>query len=212
MIEEWGVVTNMAITKLGLLRLMSNWPFVGKKIRLTLANRLLEEFDAVEKGFNSATVRFSTAISRLYDSLEGFDFALEEDFAAYHSLTLTAYTKTSGEAHRLLERLQGIGGPKTENYFKETMKESPSPFLGWYSNRQSFEGFIGGSIALIDLYTKMNPRSTDGHVYTAKELAVSYSNQEFLSSKYFKLLVLDLLQVLRVVLYLEINGIHEKER
>mgnify|MGYP003407327187 CR=1 FL=1 len=202
----------MAITKLGLLRLMSNWPFVGKKIRLTLSHQLLGEFDAVEKGFGSATVRFSTAIAQLYDSLEGFDFALEEDFAAYNALTLTAYTKTSGEAHKLLERLRGIGGPKLEDYFKETMKEQPSPFLGWYSNRQSFEGFVAGTIALVELYTQMNPRSTDGRVYTAKELAVTYSTQEFLSSKYFKLLVLDLIQVLRIVLYLEINGIHEKER
>lgn len=202
----------MAITKLGLLRLMSGWPFVGKKIRLSLTNRLLEEFDAVEKGFNSATVRFSTSIARLYDSLEGFDFALEEDFETYNTLTLTTYTKTSGEAHRLLQQLRGIGGPKVEGYFKETMKEGVTPFLGWYSNRQSFEGFIAGAIDLIDLYTKMNPRSNDGHVYTAKELAVAYSTQEFLSSKYFKLLTLDLIQVLRVVLYLEINGIHEKER
>ncbi|MNG40348.1 hypothetical protein D3C84_1288950 [compost metagenome] len=58
----------------------------------------------------------------------------------------------------------------------------------------------------------MNPRSDDDHVYTAKELAVSYSTQEFLSSRYFKLLVLDLIQALRIVLDLEINGIYEKER
>lgn len=202
----------MAITKLALLRLMSNWPFVGKKIRLTLANQLLDKFDLVEKGFSSPTIRFSHNLHTLYDSLEGFDYTLEEDFQAYHRLTLVAYTKTSGEAHRLLERLRGIGGPKVEEYFKDTMKEAPSPFLNWYSNKHSFEGFIGGTIWLLDLYTKMNPRSDDGHVYTAKELAVSYSTQEFLSSKYFKLLVLDLIQALRIVLDLEINGIHEKER
>jgi hypothetical protein len=202
----------MAITKLALLRLMSHWPFVGKKIQHNLTQQLLEKLDKVEKSFGSPTIRFSTNIAVLYDSLEGFDFTLEENFTEYNRLALVAYTKTSGEAHKLLERLSGIGGPKVADYFKDTMKDAPSPFLDWYSNRHSFEAFIGGTISLLDLYTKMNPSSNDGHVYTAKELAVSYSTQEFLSSKYFKFLVLDLIQALRIVLYLEINGIHEKER
>lgn len=202
----------MALTKSALLRLISNLPFVGKKARLSLVNELLEKLDEVEKGFASPTVRFSHNLHRLYDSLEGFDYTLKEDFNEYNSLRLVAYTKTSGEAHRLLERLQGIGGPKPEDYFKDTIKDTPGAFLDWYSNKTSFEGFIFKTILLLGLYTKMNARTNDGHVYTAAELSVSFSTQEFLSSKYFKLLVLDLIEALRIVLHLEAKSIHEKDR
>lgn len=202
----------MAITKLALLRLMSGWPVVGKKIKATLAEQLLVKLEEVEKGFASPTTRFSTNIHFLYDSLEGFDYTLKEDFGEYNSLRLITYTKTSGEAYKLLERLRGIGGPKVEDYFKDTIKDTPGAFLDWYSNKTSFEGFISSSVMLLGIYAKMNARTNDGHVYTATELAVSYSTQEFLSGKYFKLLVLDLIEALRIVLHLEVKSIHERDR
>lgn len=201
----------MAITKLKLLRFMSAWPLVGNAISLSLAEGLLLKLSQVEKGFNSRTIRFSENLHRLYDSLEGFDTPLNEDFPYLSGVRTVMYTKTSLSASRLLERLNNVGGPAIEDFFKDTIKDTPLPFLDWYSNRDSFETFIGGVTILLGLYTKMYPRNEDGHVYTGEELQSNSVAQAFLASRHFKLLVLDFIEALRVVLHLEIDKIHERK-
>lgn len=200
----------MAITKLKLLRLMSTWPLVGTGIRLRLNQELTDKLVSVSKGFNSPKIRFSENLHFLYDSLQGLDVELEEDFRSFASMELVVYTKTSAVAATLLYRLSEVGGCNPEDHFKETLKELPTPFLDWYSNKQTLDHFIGGTVKLLDLYTKMYPRDNDGHAFTARELKMNTHTQEFLSGRHFKLLVVDFIQVLLLMLALEKRGLYEK--
>lgn len=200
----------MAITRLKLLRFMSTWPLVGAGIKLRLNKELSDKLETVSKGFNSPKIRFSENLHFLYDSLQGLDIELEENFKAMANMELVTYTKTSAMASVLLYRLSEPGGCKLEDYFKETLKELPLPFLDWYSNKLTLDAFLGGTVTLLDLYTKMYPRDNDGHAYTATELKMNTHTQEFLSGRHFKLLIVDFIQVLLLLLALERRGLYEK--
>lgn len=201
----------MGPTKLALFSLMSTWPIVGKHCRAKVAEQLLDTLDKVEKAFTSPVIRFVDNIAFLSRSFTGFDWTLQEDLRLYKSLRCTTFTRTTNAAHTLLERLKEEGSPPNfENYFKDSVASNPTPFLDWYSNEQTLMSFISNSILLLEVYTLVNTPSDETTVYRGKEPTASYSTLEFFKSRYFKLLVLDLIESLRIVLNLEVRGEYEK--
>lgn len=201
----------MGPTKLALFSLMSSWPMVGKLCRTKIAEHLLQALDKVEKDFTSPVVRFVDNIAYLGDALRSFDYALEEDLRLYKVLRITTFTKTSHTAYTLLERLKVEGAPPNfEDYFKETVNPLPQPLLDWYSNEASLAGFINNAILLLHEYSLVNTPSGDRLVYKGTVPTTRFGTLEFFKSRYFKLLVLDLIQSLRIVLNLEVRGHHGK--
>jgi hypothetical protein len=191
--------------------LLSRLPIIGPKVRVIVAKEMLAKLDKVEKGFTSPVVRYVDNIAELGRSLKGFDWHLEEDLKLYKSLRIITFTKTSGAAYRLLERIELDGAPPNfEDYFKDTVNPRPLPLLDWYSNHASMVGFISSTILLLEEYTSVNTPTDDSNVYGGRESTASYSTLEFFKSRYFTFLVLDLIQSLRMVLNLEVRGTHEK--
>lgn len=203
----------MGPTKLALFSFMSSWPLVGKHCRVNVAKHLLQSLDKVEKNFTSPVVRFVDNIAYLGEVLKSFNYTLEEDLRHYKVLRITTFTKSSHTAYTLLEVInQDVGVPNFEEYFKETAIVYPKPLLDWYSNEQSLMGFINNAILLLHEYSRVNTPSDDSRVYTPTAPTTPYATLEFFKSRYFKFLVLDLIQSLRIVLNLEVRGHHAKEQ
>lgn len=202
----------MITNKMAMLNLLSSWPFVGRRFRVAVIEQLLAQFDIVEKGFSSPSVRFAHNIHTLHNTLQGFDYNPQEDFGYFKGLEFNSYTKTSARACSLLEVVgRNNGLPEMDFYFKDTIKDSPHQFLDWYSNQNSLTTFIGNTIQLLNFYVLLNPLSEEGSPHVFRPGEISFNTKEFLAGRYFKLVVLDFIQALRVLLHLEQRGEHVKE-
>lgn len=198
---------------MSLLNLLSTWPFVGKRFRAAAVGQLLEQLDIVEKGFSSPSVRFAHNIHALHIALQGFDYNLQEDFGYFKGLEFNPYTKTSARAFALLDVIKLNNGlPELDLYFKDTLKDSSHQFLDWYSNQNTVVGFVGNTIQLLNIYVRLNPLTEDGEPHIFQPGEISYNTREFIGGRYFKLLVLDFIQVLKVLLHLEQRGNYGKEK
>ena len=204
----------MGTTWLAMLRLMSSWPVVGTHCRGKIAEHLLDAVNTVEANFNSKTIRFADNLAGLYHHLQGYVYPeLEEDFHLYRTLQLSTFSKTSGEAYRLLERIKEEGGPPDfEPYFRDGLPGASRPLMDWYSNQQTLEGFITEGILLLKRYTEVNLRTDGGTEFTDQGPRVTYATLEFFKTRYLKYLVLDLINALRLVLDLEVRATYVKER
>lgn len=197
----------MITNKLAMANLLSTWPLIGKRFRKDYIAQLLTQLNIVEKGFDKVMVRFSHNIHVLNNALQGFDCDIVDDYPHYKTLVLATYTKTSNQAYKLL---QDIKRPTNTNefsiYFNDTLIDPNTPLLTWYSNRESVLSFIGAMVELIRDYAEAVPYSDDGTVFVGDPKELNHCTQEFVSSRYFKLLILDFINTLRIVLYLEVKG------
>lgn len=197
----------MITNKLAMANLLSTWPLIGKRFRKDYITQLLAQLDTVEKSFDKVMVRFSHNIHNLHNALQGFDCDIVDDYPHYKTLSFPAYTKTSNQALKLLQDIKRHSNTtELETYFKGTLINPGAPFLDWYSNRESVLSFIGGTVELIKDYVEAVPYSDDGTVFAGVPKELNHCTQEFVSSRYFKLLILDFINALRIVLYLEVKG------
>lgn len=198
----------MKLTQHGVLKVMSSWPVVGDHFQVKLEKSLLLRLETIEARFSSATVRFQTQLHDLYDCLKVLKAPLEIDVRGFHDYVLVAHTKTSGDAQKLLEKLNdGIYIPH-EEYFKSVGMGRRDQFLDWFSNEQSFNVFLTSMTWLLHVYCSRVPRtpSEDGTVFVSKEIECNEVTEAFMVSKWFRLLIMDLIQSLTVVLTQRTGG------
>lgn len=199
----------MITNKMSLLNLLSSWPIIGKRCRASAVKHTLEQFDEIVKGFDSPSVRFSHNIHALHNALQGFDYFLTEDLSYFKTVRLSPFTKTSATACEWLDILElSTGLPEIDKYKNDL---SSDRFLDWYSGRETLGQFIGNTIHLVDIYVAVNPATEEGIPRIFNPGEISFNTKEFIGSRYFKLFVLDLIRVLKVLLHLEQRGDHDKE-
>lgn len=194
----------MVITKPGLLKAMSGLPFVGTRCQTALDKFLLQQLDLIEGRFGSANARFVTQLHDLYDCLKDLQGPLEIDVRRSHGYAVAVHTKTSGDAQRLLDRLHQGFFINPDEYFTSARRTN---LLDWYSNADSIQAFAAGMKDLLQVYCNNHPRPelTDGPA-GYREIPVNEVTENFVTSRFFKLVVLDLIQMLTAVLSQRLGG------
>lgn len=197
----------MKITQHGMLKMASTWPVVGNHFQAKLDKSLLVRLEMIEARFSSASVRFSAQVHDLYDCLKALQTPLDLKVGEFHSYDMVVHTKTSSDAQRLLERLTEGAFIKHDEFYKAG-GASRSDFLDWYSNSESFNHFVAGVTWLLHAYCSKIPRTPDGdgHIFLSKEVDCNEITETFMASRWFRLLILDLIQSLVVVLSQRIGG------
>lgn len=190
----------MILTKRSALQLLGKLPFVGKWAQLEHYNQLLEQFDEVQRGYGSAKVRFIDSIGLLYDALlQVSGVELKEDFDWFYTLELSVYTRTSGEAHRLLEGLVRGNPVKVEDVFRSFGVGSKVPFMDWYSSGYTSELFFTYGVSLVKMYCEQHAESLTPDQAKTKKNSFNPPLDAFLASKHFKMLTEDLIAVARLI-------------
>jgi len=198
----------MKLTQHGMLKVMSGWPVVGDHFQSRLDKSLLTRLETIEARFSSASVRFSTQLHDLYDCLKALKAPLDIDVSNFHNYVMIAHTKTSGDAHKLLDKLTNGVYVSHEEFFKSVGAGRRDEFLDWFSNEFSYNGFVSGMTWLLHVYCSKVPRGPDedGIPFTQKEIECNEVTETFIGSKWFRLLILDLIQSLIVVLTQRTGG------
>lgn len=192
----------MILTKRSLLQLLGKIPFVGKWAQKEHCNMLLAQFDEVQRGYGSAKVRFIDSVTLLYDALlEVSAFELKEDFDWLYTLELSVYTRTSGEAHRLLEGLFRGTPVKVEDAFRSFDVGRKVPFMDWYSSGYTSELFFTYGVNLLKLYCEQHSSQLTPEQAKAKKNSFNPPLDAFLSSKHFKMLTEDLIAIARLTVH-----------
>lgn len=190
----------MILTKRSVLQVLGKFPIVGRWAQLEHYNQLLNQFDEVQRGYGTARVRFIDSVTLLYDALLQLSTVeLREDFDWFYSLELSLYTRTSGEAHRLLDGLLRGNPVKVEDTFRSFGVGSKVPFMDWYSSGYTTELFFTQGIRLVKQYcehfaTELTPEQT-----IAKQRSFNPPLDAFLASKHFKMLTEDLIAIARLI-------------
>lgn len=179
-------------------------PWIGGWVRRRCLEKALVALDKVELGFTKPSVKFSDNVHLLYDSLKGIQPAAGVPHRAYQTSGINCHTKTSKIACELLESMDKAWGNAPETYFKSTGGNHTTAMLDWYSNESSLMEFHQRTLEMIFVFMQLNPRSADGNVYLGDPKGVSQRLEDFLNNRLFKLLVLDLIAVSRLVYQLEL--------
>ena len=197
----------MELTKQSVLKLLSRVPFVGNWARLEHCKWLLTQFDQVERGFNSPTVRFADALKLLYDNLlETSQLHFEEDFKWFNTIELNTFTKTSGEAHRLLEALHKGLTIDVEDFYRSHEVRKNVGFMQWYSSSYTLDLFFANGVSTVGMYCEVNAEQVSvEQALVAKKRPWNPPLDAFLASRYFKMMVEDLITVARIVVHSQIR-------
>lgn len=198
----------MHLTKRDLLKWLSRLPVIGERYRSKLDHSLLKELEQIEARLTngSATTRFDTQVHDLYDCLKGLEGPLPVNPREFLQIPMVSHTKSSGQAKGLLERLQQGLYINHDEYFVKAGAVRHHSFLDWYSNDESFAEFLDGMRTLLGLYCNLKPRDADGFQYDKKLALCNDVTETFVLSKWFKLVVLDLIQSLTAVLVQRTGG------
>lgn len=191
----------MQLTQHGIMKLLSGLPWVGDHFKMKLDEALLVRLDAIEARFSSASVRFATQLHDLYDCLKDLESPLEIEVSRFHGFAMLTHTKTSKEAQKLLERLEQGSYVQPEDYFRSAGAKHVN-FLDWYSNEESVNAFVNQMTRLLIIYCTNNNRSTveEADVFV-EPVETNEVTELFMGTKWFKLMILDLIQMLSVILF-----------
>lgn len=187
----------MGLTRKQKYGLLGKLPFIGKYIRMQVDKATLKELLFIEKQFASSTVRFDTLIHDLYDCLKDLERPLAVDPIKFHNYQLLIHTRSSKTISVYLERIYGNENLNFDAYFGLYINQREAGFLDWYSNDESVEKFVDQMMGLLML--TLVRFKCDGY----ETLKVPESNDELerlSSSRWLKLLIMDLIQVLVTIL------------
>mgnify|MGYP001024770921 CR=1 FL=1 len=205
----------MILTKRSVLQVLGKLPLIGKWAQLEHFNQLLNQFDEVQRGYGSAKVRFIDSVTLLYDALAQVALLeFEEDFAWFYTIELSVYTRTSGEAHRLLEGLIRANPVKVEDTFRSFGVGSKVPFMDWYSSGYTTELFFTHGVSLVRLYCENHLSQLTPEQAKAKKNSFNPPLDAFLTSKHFKMLTEDLIAIARLIVQSQLRVLNgeAKER
>lgn len=190
----------MILTKRSTLQLLSRLPVIGKWAQLEHCNQLLEQFDEVQRGYGSAKVRFIDSVTLLYDALiQVCAFELQEDFVWFYTLELGVYTRTSGDAHRLLAGLSNGTPVKVEDCFRSFDVGRKVAFMDWYSSGHTAALFFTYGVNLVKQYCEQHAEELTPEQVKAKKRVYNPPLDAFMTSKHFKMLTEDLIAFARIM-------------
>jgi hypothetical protein len=182
------------------LQLLSKFPIVGKWAQLEHCKQLLQQLDEVQRGYGSAKVRFIDSVTLLYDALlEACAFELQDDFVWFYTLELNVYTRTSGDAHRLLGALMRGELVKVEDCFRSYDVGRKVPFMDWYSSGHTTALFFTYGVNLIKVYCEQHAEQLTPDQVKTKKRVYNPPLDAFLVSKHFKMLTEDLISLARLM-------------
>lgn len=187
----------MGLTRKQKYGILGKLPFIGKYIRMQVDKATLKELLFIEKQFGSTTVRFDTLIHDLYDCLKDLERPLAIDPVKFHNYTFTVHTRSSKTIAVYLERIYENENLNFDAYFGLYINSRQASFLDWYSNEESIEKFVDQMLGLLMLACVRF--KCDGY----ETLQGPESNEELerlSSSRWLKLLIMDLIQVLVTIL------------
>lgn len=187
----------MGLTRKQKYGILGKLPFIGKYIRMQVDKATLKELLFIEKQFGSTTVRFDTLIHDLYDCLKDLERPLAIDPIKFHNYTFTIHTRSSKTIAVYLERIYENENLNFDAYFGLYINSREASFLDWYSNEESVEKFVDQMLGLLMLACVRF--KCDGY----ETLQGPESNEELerlSSSRWLKLLIMDLIQVLVTIL------------
>lgn len=193
----------MGLTRKEKYGILGELPFIGKYIRTRVDKATLKELLAIEKRFDLPTVRFDTLIHDLYDCLKDLERPLAIDPNNFHNYELVIHTRSSKTISTYLERIYNNENLNFDAYLGVYVHSRRAGFLDWYSNEESVEQFVDQVMGLLALTCVRY--KCDGY----ETFKVPESNAELerlSSSRWLKLLVMDLIQVLATVLEERIGG------
>lgn len=187
----------MGLTRKQKYGLMGKLPFIGKYIRRQVDKATLKELLFIEKQFASSTVRFDTLIHDLYDCLKDLERPLAIDPIKFHNYQFLIHTRSSKTISVYLERIYGNENLNFDTYFGLYINNREAKFLDWFSTEESVEKFVDQMMGLLMLTCVRF--KCEGY----ETLIVPESNAELerlSSSRWLKLLIMDLIQVLVTIL------------
>lgn len=193
---------SMNITKRDVLKILSELPLGGKYFNKKLEKSILTELRLIESRFSLASSRFAVQLHDLYDCLKYLEAPINVKVENYHHLSMTIHTKSVTTACSLIDSLNKNYPVKVEDYFKTIGMGKQDFFLNWFSDENGFNTLLVDSLRLLLLYCSNVPRTPnkDGDPYLTKKINCNPQTEMFIGSKWFKLLILDLIQSLCVVL------------
>lgn len=205
--------------KLSTLNLLRKVPAIGKWVDRLYCKELIKELTVINGNFGKSRVRFKDNIHQLYDVLQSASLTLEEDFGWLTDQRIKAYTKTSGEAYRLLDGvINNRSSAPPSAYFRTSEVQTPLSLKQWYSNAYSVDQFFDLGVTLIGLYCSVYPAtdviadSPTGSVMDHKDLRHNPLLQLLLSGTEFKLIVSDVIEVTTLICRSRIRNRHGKEK
>jgi len=187
----------MGLTRKQKYGMLGKLPFIGKYIRMQVDKATLKELLLIEKRFGSTTVRFDTLIHDLYDCLKDLERPLAVDPVKFHNHTFTIHTRSSKTIAVYLERIFENENLNFDAYFGLYVNSREVSFLDWYSNEESVEKFVDQMLGLLML-TCIRFKC-DGYE-TLKFTEGNVELERLSSSRWLKLLIMDLIQVLVTIL------------
>lgn len=184
-------------------RWLANWPIIGKVILRKIDIAMLLELQEIEARFALPSVRFVNQINDLYDCLKELQRPLQIDMSLFHDYVLAINTSSSRTISGLFERIADNEGLDLEEHFSKSGSRV-SKFLDWYSNEESVNYFINNTYTLVELYCSRNKRKDDPR--ELKPIKCNEATERLLNSRWFRVLVNDLIQVLVVILSQRTGG------
>ena len=209
----------MSSVKMSTLNLLKKVPLIGNWFGRVYYQALIKQLDIISDRFGMTKVRYTDNIHLLYDALKGTSLTLDEDFTWLYDQRIKVYTKTSGDAHRLLEAIivdRRSVVPST--YFRDYDVHSPVDLSAWYSNAYSVNTFYELGVTLVAIYCDVYPRSEKvidnqtGSVLDHDYLKHNPALQLLLTGLDFKLLVGDLIEISKLISRSRIRDRHGKEK
>lgn len=182
-------------------------PIVGTRIKIRYYNRLILRLEKINNQFGSVKIRFVTTLHELKGVVEeAHNIALEEDFRWFSETILDLNSTTSREVNEALKTILKGSPQKPEEGFRE-FGPIKRPLISWYSNRESFDGFIEDAFLLLKTYCNLNPLNEEtGDIYKDGEIPEwNTIVKHFITSRYFKLMVQDLIVLLKLTLTSQIR-------
>jgi len=187
----------MGLTRRQKYGVMGSVPIIGKYIRTRVDKATLSELLMIEARFGSSTVRFDTLVHDLYDCLKDLERPLGIVPAKFHGYQLAIHTRSSKTISEYLERVYENDSLNLDNYFSLYSTSRLTGFLDWFSSEESVEKYFDQMLGLLAFACVQ--LKCDGY----ETLKVPESNVALVrlaSSRWLKLLMMDLIQVLTTVL------------
>jgi hypothetical protein len=193
----------MGLTRKQKYGMLGTLPFVGKYVRMQVDKATLKELLLIEKKFTSSTIRFDTLIHDLYDCLKDLERPLLVNPHKFHNYGCLIHTRSSKTIAIYLERIYNNENLNIDTYFSVYANSKQVAFLDWFSTEESVEQFVDQMMGLLVL--SCIRFKCDGYE-TLEAPKSNVALDQLVSSRWLKLLVMDLIQVLVTVLEERIGG------
>lgn len=183
--------------------LLGRLPFLGAYIRKRIDLVFLKELQGIEQRLTSPMVRFDTLVNDLYDALKDLEKPLGVDPNLFHGYQLVVHSHSSNSVTSYLQRIFDNEFLNIDTFFTLYADPKTVQFLDWYSNAKSIELYVEQMTSLLSiLCAKQKQEKGEALIVMASNPALD----RMATSRWMRLLVKDLIQLLVVVLTQRTGG------